>query len=129
MNFDYTVTFSVVLGISAVIAPFVTSLVKSFAGYKLKVLELKNAETQRQTQRIIEIFDAYALAAGRCVASPTEENLATFGAASAKAELYAPQNILPKMQCLRECFANCKYSDTTTLLDQIMQSLRAVVKI
>lgn len=130
MNFDFTVTFSVILGISAVVAPVITTKIKSQAEYNLKKLELENAENQRQTQRIIEIFDAYVIAAGRCSAYSSSENIAAFGAASAKAELYAPAEILPKMQQLSTMLTDPEYYEgTVELLSEITKGLRTVVKI
>jgi hypothetical protein len=130
MNFDFTVTFSVILGISAVVAPVITTKIKSQAEYNLKKLELENAENQRQTQRIIEIFDAYVIAAGRCSAYSSPENIAAFGAASAKAELYAPAEILPKMQQFSTMLTDPEYYEgTVELLSEITKGLRTVVKI
>jgi hypothetical protein len=130
MNFDFTVTFSVILGISAVVAPVITTKIKSQAEYNLKKLELENAENQRQTQRIIEIFDAYVIAAGRCSAYSSPENIAAFGAASAKAELYAPAEILPKMQQFSTMLTDPEYCEgTVELLSEITKGLRTVVKI
>lgn len=130
MNFDFTVTFSVILGISAVVAPVITTKIKSQAEYNLKKLELENAENQRQTQRIIEIFDAYVIAAGRCSVYSSPENIAAFGAASAKAELYAPAEILPKMQQFSTMLTDPEYYEgTVELLNEITKGLRTVVKI
>ncbi len=130
MNFNLTVTYSVVLGVAAVVAPVITTVIKCRSDYKQKQLELELAEKNRQTQRVIEIFDAYVLAAGRCAAYASGENVAAFGAASAKAELYAPAAVLPKMQQLNAILTDPEYQEgACELLGEITKVLRTVVKI
>ncbi len=125
---DLTITIGVILGLSAIIAPIFTTFISCHYQLKLKRLELSAADLRFQQQRIIDIYDAYATAAGACILNSTSDALKAFGAASAKAMLYAPENVLPDMQELASKIEAMDYSSCPDLLNEITKSLRASVQ-
>lgn len=125
---DLTITIGVILGLSAIIAPIFTTFISCCYQLKLKHLELSAADLRFRQQRVIDIYDTYATAAGACILNPTSEALEAFGAASAKAMLYAPEQALPSMKELASLLEAADYSTCPALLNDITESLRASVQ-
>lgn len=125
---DLTMTVGSILAISAVVAPVITSVINNRYQLKIKQLELDDAQRRRESQRLIDIYDTYALAAGACIIYPNKAELAAFQAASAKAMLYAPDEVLPKMRDLAAEIEQAHYDAALPLIADITQALRATVQ-
>lgn len=61
---DLTLTVGSILAVSAVVAPVLTSIINNRYQLKMKQLELEDNRKQREIQRIIDIYDTYAIASG-----------------------------------------------------------------
>lgn len=126
MQFDVTV----ILALSSFLSPIVVAGINNYCRNKRKKLDLEAERRNREQRRIAEIYDTYALAAGACLYKQcSKEALAEFGAASAKAMLYAPRGVVPKMKRLEEQLESRMYDGALSLLCEIIEGLRTEVRI
>ena len=125
---DLTLTVGSILAICAVVAPVITTAMNNRHQLKVKRLELDDAQRQRETKRLTEIYDTYVSAAGACVMYPESADFSAFQAASAKAMLYAPEAVLPQMRNLAAQIEILDANQALPLIYEITQSLRATVQ-
>lgn len=65
---------------------------------------------------------------GASILYPTADRISAFEAASAKAMMYAPEEILPKMQLLAEQIEHAKEEELLAMSFEITRALRATVQ-
>lgn len=59
MKFESTVTFSLILGIAAILSPIFTSIIDNRFRLKMKQMELDNQKYERNNLRTIEFLEDY----------------------------------------------------------------------
>lgn len=94
MKFDSTITITVVIAISAIISPIITTLLNNHHLYKMRKLD---DETElRKTSYFYKrgIFEDYMRYAGQCVTHATSDALENYGATYALALIYFPDELL-----------------------------------
>lgn len=126
---DLTLTVGSILAISAVVAPVITTAMNNNHQLEIKQLELNDAQRQREMKRLSEIYDTYVSAAGACVMYPENADFSAFQAASARAMLYAPEAVLPRMRKLAAEIESLDADQALPLIYEITQSLRATVQL
>ena len=97
MKFDSTITITVVIAISAIISPIITTLLNNHHLYKMRKLD---DETElRKTSYFYKrgIFEDYMRYAGQCVTHATSDALENYGATYALALIYFPDELLDKI--------------------------------
>lgn len=96
MKFDSTITITVVIAISAIISPIITTLLNNHHLYKMRKLD---DETElRKTSYFYKrgIFEDYMRYAGQCVTHATSDALENYGATYALASFISQMNCLIK---------------------------------
>lgn len=127
VSVDLTVTISVILGLAAVVVPTLGTIINCRLQWKIKREEMREDRRRYEQRRASDIYDAYVLAAGTCVYKRSREPLADFSAASAKAMMYAPKGVVPKMQELAERLDSADYNAAKGLVSEITKALHDAV--
>ena len=99
---DLTITVPVILVITSIISPIVTTILNNHHQLKLKRLELKE---KRYAESVIyqrEIFENYLRSAGKYVKSPNLDfsKSSEYGEYYFLAYMYAPSELQQQMKCL-----------------------------
>ena len=128
VSVDLTVTISVILGLAAVVVPTLGTIISCRVQWKIKREEMREDRRRYEQRRISDIYDAYAIAAGACVYKRSKEARAEFSAASAKAMMYAPKEIVSKMRELADRLDSADYNSAKGLVSEITEALRDAVK-
>lgn len=128
VSVDLTVTISVILGLAAVVVPTLGTIISCRVQWKIKREEMREDRRRYEQRQISDIYDTYAIAAGACVYNRSKEALADFSAASAKAMMYAPKEIVPKMRELADRLDSADYNSAKGLVSEITEALRDAVK-
>lgn len=128
VSVDLTVTISVILGLAAVVVPTLGTIISCRVQWKIKREEMREDRRRYEQRQISDIYDTYAIAAGACVYNRSKEALADFSAASAKAMMYAPKEIVPKMRELANRLDSADYNSAKGLVSEITEALRDAVK-
>lgn len=128
VSVDLTVTISVILGLAAVVVPTLGTIISCRVQWKIKREEMREDRRRYEQRQISDIYDTYAIAAGACVYNRSKEALADFSAASAKAMMYAPKEIVPKMRELADRLDSADYNSAKGLVSEITEAMRDAVK-
>lgn len=128
VSVDLTVTISVILGLAAVVVPTLGTIISCRVQWKIKREEMREDRRRYEQRQISDIYDTYAIAAGACVYNRSKEALADFSAASAKAMMYAPKEIVPKMRELANRLDSADYNSAKGLVSEITEAMRDAVK-
>ena len=97
---DLTITVPVILVITSIISPIVTTILNNHHQLKLKRLELKE---KRYAESVIykrQLFENYLRCAGKFCKSANPRESAEYGEAFFLAYLYAPSELRPLMESL-----------------------------
>lgn len=124
MKFDSTITITVVIAISAIISPIITTLLNNHHLYKMRKLD-DEAEL-RKTSYFYKrgIFEDYMRYAGQCIAPATAETLENYGATYALALIYFPDELLDKIIDINEDFSKHHWSSALIKLNELSPELR-----
>lgn len=124
MKFDSTITITVVIAISAIISPIITTLLNNHHLYKMRKLD---DETElRKTSYFYkrEIFEDYMRYAGQCVTHATSDALENYGATYALALIYFPDELLDKIIDINASLNRHQWADALVKLNELSPELR-----
>lgn len=124
MKFDSTITITVVIAISAIISPIITTLLNNHHLYKMRKLD---DETElRKTSYFYKrgIFEDYMRYAGQCVTHATSDALENYGATYALALIYFPDELLDKIIDINAALNRHQWEDALVKLNELSPELR-----
>ena len=124
MKFDSTITITVVIAISAIISPIITTLLNNHHLYKMRKLD---DETElRKTSYFYKrgIFEDYMRYAGQCVTHATSDALENYGATYALALIYFPDELLDKIIDINASLNRHQWANALVKLNELSPELR-----
>lgn len=124
MKFDSTITITVVIAISAIISPIITTLLNNHHLYKMRKLD-DEAEL-RKTSYFYKrgIFEDYMRYTGQCVTHASADALENYGATYALALIYFPDELLDKIIDINAALNRHQWADALVKLNELSPELR-----
>lgn len=124
MKFDSTITITVVIAISAIISPIITTLLNNHHLYKMRKLD-DEAEL-RKTSYFYKrgIFEDYMRYAGQCVTYASADALENYGATYALALIYFPDELLDKIIDINAALNRQQWTNALVKLNELSPELR-----
>lgn len=124
MKFDSTITITVVIAISAILSPIITTLLNNHHLYKMRKLddEAELRKTSYFYKRVI--FEDYMRYAGQCVTHASADVLENYGATYALALIYFPDELLDKIIDINAALNRHQWADALVKLNELSPELR-----
>ena len=124
MKFDSTITITVVIAISAIISPIITTVLNNHHLYKMRKLD-DEAEL-RKTSYFFKrgIFEDYMRYAGQCVTHASADVLENYGATYALALIYFPDELLDKIIDINAALNRQQWTNALVKLNELSPELR-----
>lgn len=120
---DMTVTISIILAVSAIISPIVTSICSSRLKYRKRKEEL---ESKHKTMILLhkqKVFEEYLLEAGKAIgdrlSGPSKEYYSSYYIALAS----APRDIRHKMNYVNESLTSGNYEDAASEIESVSAAI------
>ena len=99
MDFNLTVTISVILGLAAIISPILVAVINNNHNYKIRKLELA-------TDKKIEAFESYTRSLTKYLNVPTDTNLKWVKSSFCGAIIYVSVPTFKMMEKINDLLAN-----------------------
>lgn len=99
MDFNLTVTISVILGLAAIISPILVAVINNHHNYKIRKLELA-------TDKKIEAFESYTRSLTKYLNVPTDTNLKWVKSSFCGAIIYVSVPTFKMMEKINDLLAN-----------------------
>ena len=90
MKVDLTITISVILGFSAVVAPVLTALINNRHNRKMRLLELQHEKYKETVVYQRKLIETYLQKTAKCIESKTNDQTNEYAESFGAVSLYLP---------------------------------------
>ena len=125
---DLTISISVLLAISALISPVITTVMNNRYQFNLKKLEYEQRLMESTLFYKRGIYEKYLSCTGKFIAHGTSENKQEYGEIYALALIYFPENLVPDIQNLNTAIDDLSLEEATTLLNRLAPKIRILLE-
>lgn len=124
MKIDSTITITVVIAISAIISPIITTLLNNHHLYKMRKLDDETNLRKESYFYRRGIFEDYMRYTGQCIAHATSESLERYGAIYALALIYFPNELLDKIIDINADISKYSWDKALVKLNELSPAIR-----
>lgn len=120
---DLTITISVILAITAIIAPIFTTIINNCYQLKIKRLELKQKEYEQTILYKRNIFENYLRYLNDVFQNPTNESLSGYAQYYPLASMYLPPNVQKKLSVVNHKLGESARANIVDEIDEIITDI------
>ena len=120
---DLTITISVILAITAIIAPIFTTIINNCYQLKIKRLELKQKEYEQTILYKRNIFENYLRYLNDVFQNPTNESLSGYAQYYPLASMYLPPNVQKKLSIVNHKLGESARANIVDEIDEIITDI------
>lgn len=122
---DLTITISVIIAITAIISPILTTLLNNRHQLTIKKIELKQLEYERSILHKREIFENFLQALSKVAQNPSEENIELFAKYYPLAYIYVPKPVKKTLAEINLLLQRGIYDEVVKYVDLISSDICA----
>ena len=127
MNIDPNIIMAIIALVS-VITPSITTWQNNNFRLKLKELDNRQKELEKDKWYKREIFENYVCSLSKTILNQNAENLSELGKYYALSYLYAPENLKAKMSDCQILMKNWDFTKAKPIVDEIITDISALIR-
>lgn len=119
LNFDLTVSISVILALAAIISPILTALINNRHHTKIRKMEMQQQTYENTILHKRTVFENYLKVAGKCIYYSDTSSLKEYGEFYFHALMYAPPELRNDMIAANQKMQNYDWEEASEIIEKI----------